>query len=65
MTEAQLTARLSFLEQQMNTAGIQDPKSMPALQHTYEKVLNELVRRDLGEPPPNYNAKKIRGKIAK
>lgn len=47
LTESQLEARLSFLERQMSTRGVRDPKSMPHITQTYQLVMDELVRRDL------------------
>lgn len=46
MSDQALETRLSFLEKRMETC---DPKSLPTLNHLYQTVLDEQVRRDLGE----------------
>jgi hypothetical protein len=44
MTDDQLNARLDFLEAEI--ARTKDWKSLPALNAIYQKVMDELVRRD-------------------
>lgn len=44
LTTEQLEDRLGWLERMMSTAS---PKDLPALNQTYQKIMDELARRDL------------------
>ena len=44
LSDRQLEARLAALEKMIASA---DPKDLPALNHTFQALLDEQVRRDL------------------
>ena len=45
LTDAQIEARLNMVEALIGRAGVKD---LPSLNHTFRRLLDEQVRRDLG-----------------